>query len=820
MAMPLHRLLIFCLILLTGSAFAQAPTAGLLAHYRFSGNLQDASGSGNDATGIDVGYQADGRGNAFSAGYFNGRNSLVTGPTRFSRNSITLSAMVLPRGLQGATVFYLGSTAASGYGIRFAQPGSTSLGSYMVILKGGVHETTNADSNFFVPDQWQHIVMVKDTNTIYIYRNGRLVHSTYQAHNETNSPVYFGSEPDNIHNWDRSLNGLMDDARVYGRALSATEVLALYAADTVGISRRAQGVISGRLYLDLNANCSRDGGDLGMGGKTVLVQPGDLAVPADDSGRFSVAVDTGVSYTLTPLAEQYLIINANCPATIAVAHADTTRLEIGIQGQACHLHNVQYVTWARRRCFSTTGSITVSNEGLAPAPATQLHVQYPDGIFTQAFTPAPVSSNLTGPGQSFVFDVPALPARGRFVVNLVDSTACRDSLLNRLLCVSAYADKQAGRCVQTSAGWDGSELSLSQGCGRTSNEIRILVRNLGQPMADSTDYRILSENGLQASGKLKLVSGDSAVVFVVDTVGYGYMFEADQRPGYPGDAIASLYAHICFVPAPPPGRDLRLSYGTDSHDSYSDELCLPATDSWDPNEVVVSPAGVGDRHLVRPGTRLEYRIYFQNKGSAPTRFVTLQDTLPAELNPATLLRGTESHPGAQMRLYNYNEKIVLQYSWPSLVLTPAAISETRSQGFVSFSIAPHDNLALGTGVDDRAGIYFDYNPVVLTNTASITYDVLPVAPGPQPVVVVTGSRTRVGDRVSFYPNPTTGRLMVRLPQGIRNAGVTVSDLTGKAVLRQTLAESSSLDLSSLQPGVYFVILRSATGMQTERITKQ
>ncbi|MBL0071787.1 MAG: hypothetical protein IPP34_08225 [Bacteroidetes bacterium] len=51
-----------------------------------------------------------------------------------------------------------------------------------------------------------------------------------------------------------------------------------------------------------------------------------------------------------------------------------------------------------------------------------------------------------------------------------------------------------------------------------------------------------------------------------------------------------------------------------------------------------------------------------------------------------------------------------------------SINESGSQGFVTFRIVPFQGLPDGTVINNEAGIYFDYNPPVITNTAFVTLD--------------------------------------------------------------------------------------------------
>ena len=814
-----YRYLLPALLLMASVARAQVPTRGLMAYYPLSDNTLDASGNNRHANAFELGYSTDGRGQAFSAGYSNGRSTLISGPVVNSWDTLTVSMLVKTFGPQTAPPIYIGSTAATGYGIRFSAIGGGGTrrpGQSLQILHGGVRETSDSN-NVFREGRWQHLVLRRTISRTEIYLNGRFLLGTSILANLATSPVYICTEPVGRANWNDAVRGFVDEVRIYGRALSPQEIAGLAEADTTGLANTPQAVLSGSVFFDQNANCTRDAADLPYGGKTVLVQPGNLAVAAGDDGRFVVPVAPG-TYTVRALPEPYLRVDSTCPTVVTLPQAgDTARVDVGIQGRACAMHNVHLLTWARQRCFETSGTVTVSNEGLAPAPAATLRLRLPEGIYNRRFTVGPTVIDTAGPGERYSFAVPALAPRQRFEVQMVDSTACRDSLRNQTLCTQAEVDVVPGGCLESSTGWDSSFVAVESACVG-NNVLRFTVRNFGQAMADSVDYRLLGQEGLAGTGRLRLAMGDSLYVNVRDTLGQAYILEVDQRPGYPGPAVASTIGFGCGVAGTGP---LRFAYGDGISRMEADEVCLPVTDSYDPNEIIVKPAGLGPDNIVRPGTPLEYVIYFQNEGSANTRFVILQDTLPLSLDEATFARGTESHPGARVRLYGYNGRTVVQYRWNALSLTPKAVNEARSQGFASFTMRPKRALPLGTQVSNRAGIYFDFNPVILTNTATIRYDNLPVDPDGPRVSVVTRTRKAIALGIDLYPNPTTGTVQVGLPAGTATAQATVYAMTGKALTTTRLAPANpALDLAALRPGIYFVRIATPQGTVVERVVKR
>jgi transforming growth factor-beta-induced protein len=69
---------------------------------------------------------------------------------------------------------------------------------------------------------------------------------------------------------------------------------------------------------------------------------------------------------------------------------------------------------------------------------------------------------------------------------------------------------------------------------------------------------------------------------------------------------------------------------------------------------------------------------------------------------------------------------------------------------------------------------------------------------------------------SLYPNPSNGFVTIN---GIDNAEVRVSDLSGKTFLNQSVSNNASLDLSGLSNGTYFVTLSQNGNQSVQTLVK-
>ncbi|MBS1665538.1 MAG: DUF11 domain-containing protein [Bacteroidetes bacterium] len=137
------------------------------------------------------------------------------------------------------------------------------------------------------------------------------------------------------------------------------------------------------------------------------------------------------------------------------------------------------------------------------------------------------------------------------------------------------------------------------------------------------------------------------------------------------------------------------------------------TGSFDPNGKEEVNGGTIDTAALNNGRYLHYTIRFQNTGNDTAFSVVLRDTLISKLDPATLEMVDASHP-YRLTIANGNQ---LTWTFPNILLPYSSENEPASHGYVSYRVKPKSNVALGDSIRNEAGIYFDFNPVVQTNTA-------------------------------------------------------------------------------------------------------
>jgi hypothetical protein len=230
-------LLLPAVILLSLNLIAQIPTAGLVGYYPFSGNMNDLSGSNNNAINNGATLTSDRFGNANAAYSFDGTSNYATitnallpaTPSSYSINYWTYAFATMPGAGIVITDRY-GSDAQCRYKYD-SHINSTNQYDIRMYNYTTVNEVLSP--NKISNNTWILISIVYDlaSSTLKLYENGVMVGSTpSNIWNSANNPTTIGAwgagtcspSPNTF------FNGKIDDIRIYNRALTASEITSIF----------------------------------------------------------------------------------------------------------------------------------------------------------------------------------------------------------------------------------------------------------------------------------------------------------------------------------------------------------------------------------------------------------------------------------------------------------------------------------------------------------------------------------------------------------------------------------------------------------------
>jgi uncharacterized repeat protein (TIGR01451 family) len=134
--------------------------------------------------------------------------------------------------------------------------------------------------------------------------------------------------------------------------------------------------------------------------------------------------------------------------------------------------------------------------------------------------------------------------------------------------------------------------------------------------------------------------------------------------------------------------------------------------SFDPNDKLVTPEGVGPDNLISRDDVLTYQIRFQNTGTDTAFTVVVRDALDADLDLSTVEVGASSHPFS----FTIVEPRELVWTFNNIQLPDSNVNEPASHGFLKFTVKPNSSVQTGMVISNTASIFFDFNEPVVTNT--------------------------------------------------------------------------------------------------------
>ncbi len=96
------------------------------------------------------------------------------------------------------------------------------------------------------------------------------------------------------------------------------------------------------------------------------------------------------------------------------------------------------------------------------------------------------------------------------------------------------------------------------------------------------------------------------------------------------------------------------------------------------------------------------------------RNVTIRDTLSPELDLSTF----RAEGGSHEHQWHLLPDRILVVEYPEILLPDSTSNEPESHGFFAFSIQPRAGIVPAALIENHAGIYFDFNPPIITNTVT------------------------------------------------------------------------------------------------------
>lgn len=223
---------------------------------------------------------------------------------------------------------------------------------------------------------------------------------------------------------------------------------------------------------------------------------------------------------------------------------------------------------------------------------------------------------------------------------------------------------------------------------------------------------------------------------------------------------------------------------------------VTVTGSFDPNDKTAhtSSRTSSTSFLLDQDVWIDYVIRFQNTGTDTAFNIIVTDTLPTYLDPASISMVAASHPHA----WSVEGQGTLKFIFPMILLPDSNVNEPASHGLLSFRIRPRAPLAPGTVIANTANIYFDFNPLVITEPSLLVAE------------FSTGIMQPMSVELTVSPNPASDHLRFQFTEPVDQLSVIAAD--GRVLLTSSPQTTDGIvEIATLPNGCYLLQVRTSQG---------
>ena len=261
----------------------------------------------------------------------------------------------------------------------------------------------------------------------------------------------------------------------------------------------------------------------------------------------------------------------------------------------------------------------------------------------------------------------------------------------------------------------------------------------------------------------------------------------------------------------PPMTNWLLDYSPWNNVNY---FTTTTVGSYDPNFKEVYPKGTGSTGVITTADSvLEYMVHFQNTGSYMAENVVVRDTLDANLNWASLKPVYSSGKC----VVDMDDNGHVTFTFKNINLPTSSSEPVASNAMFTYTIKLKPGLTVGSQIQNRASIYFDFNAPIMTKRTLNTI-------GWPAGIQSFGGGNAYENSFTIYPNPADNTFNANINSVAGGTySLKICDVTGKIEITKTLSlqkgsQTVTVDVNHLASGVYFVSLSSNNeNTQTQKL---
>lgn len=285
-------------------------TNGLVAYYPFNGNANDASGNGRNGTVVGATLVADRFGNPASAYSFASQSDSITVYNSLHPQgevTVTYSCWVKESETSVNDTVHMAIINCGFGGIVNARSelGTVRplpIGSPSYLTYTGEGNDGGTSNNIVTTDSWHQLVITKYQTNLVFYMDGSAVGSgtTQPGQNVTSQQLNIGWNGTTTWHSGEHFYGVLDDVRIYNRALSASEVQQLYQYESTPPPSFLTNGLVAYYPFNGNANDASGNGNNGTAANVTFTQVSNrLAATFTGALNSSVTVSNSPSLDMT-----------------------------------------------------------------------------------------------------------------------------------------------------------------------------------------------------------------------------------------------------------------------------------------------------------------------------------------------------------------------------------------------------------------------------------------------------------------------------------------------------------------------------------------
>jgi uncharacterized repeat protein (TIGR01451 family) len=549
--------------------------------------------------------------------------------------------------------------------------------------------------------------------------------------------------------------------------------------------------INGKVVQDLNNNCVINPTDKPFRNLILNAKKatGDQFWAYTDSlGNYTMNVDTG-TYTvqMLPPNNNLWTVCANNVSTKALTTAnprDSANFAMKAKANTPAM-TVDISTPFLRRCFNTVYTVNYCNNGTIDADNSYVNVTL-DSLFEYLSATKPLTSRT---GRVFRFNLGKVAVNECGSFDITARMRCGDSTrLGQSLCTEAkiYPDT----IFDDSSLWSGANMTVTGSC--LTDSVQFSLRNTGRAATTSLQLLVIQDDALQLRQAVQLpVNGVFTRKYPAN--GATWRMVVNQEPNNPRSKNPTSVIEGCRkTPNSPFTTGFATQFPNDDGDPTLDIDCQQIRGAFDPNDKQGFPKGYKKEQFIAQNQDIEYLIRFQNTGTDTAFTVIVRDTISDKLDLKSIEFGASSHKYVA-ELYGKNG---VKFTFDNIKLVDSFKNEPKSHGFIKYRIKQNKDLPYGTQITNRAGIYFDFEDPIITNTTIHTIGGKEILSGifDQPFVPTIA--------IKVSPNPMLNTALFETPKPI-SGSLELYDALGQLVRKEKF-EGTNFELhkQALPAGIY------------------